>query len=95
MPRVIFAPEAEDDLTCIAKFIARDSPKAARKLVQRLRKTCNSLATQPDLGEIRDEFGVSGCRTFSVGNYVIFFRRAKNGVEVARIVHGNRDLRNI
>ena len=30
MPRVDFAPEADDDLIGIADFIARDKPEAAR-----------------------------------------------------------------
>jgi toxin ParE1/3/4 len=38
---------------------------------------------------------VPGCRSFSVGNYVVFFRPIKNGIEVARIVHGSRDFRGL
>jgi len=31
----------------------------------------------------------------SVGVYVIFFRPTENGVEIARVVHGSRDLSRI
>ena len=95
MPHVIFAPEADDDLICIADFIARHKPSAARRWVQKISESCQTLAAQPGLGEFRNEFGVPECRSFSVGNYVIFFRRVEGGIEVARIVHGNRDIRNI
>jgi hypothetical protein len=47
------------------------------------------------MGEIREGFGVLGCRSFSVGNYVIFFRPIDSGIEVARVIHGSRDKRNI
>ncbi len=95
MLRVIYSPEAEVDLVGIAEFIARDKPEAARRWVQRIRETCDTLATHPEMGEMRSEFGVSGCRSFSVGTYVIFFRPTETGIEVARVVHGYRDMRNL
>ncbi len=95
MPRVLYAPEAEGDLVGIAEYIARDKPVAARKWVDKIRTTCETLATQPQMGELRQGFGVPGCRCFSVGNYVIFFRAAGDGIEVARIIHGSRDMRNL
>jgi toxin ParE1/3/4 len=53
------------------------------------------LATQPEMGELRLEFGIAGCRTFSVGNYVIFFSAIEDGIRVARVIHGSRDLRHL
>lgn len=95
MPRVEYAQDADDDLAGIAEFIARDKPEAARRWVQTVRETCSTLASQPEMGEMRTGFGVPGCRSFSVGNYVIFFKAVDDGIEVARIVHGNRDMRDI
>ncbi len=95
MPRVDYAPEADDDLVGIAEVIARDKPEAARRWIQKICDVCSTLATQPELGELRKGFGVPGCRSFSVGNYVIFFKPVDDGVEIARIVHGSRDMRNI
>ena len=95
MSRVIYAPEADDDLVGIAGFIARDKPDAARHWVRTIRETCEMLATQPEAGEIRNGFGVPDCRSFTVGNYIIFFRAAKGGIEVARIIHGSRDMKNL
>ena len=95
MAHVIYAPEADDDLEGIVAYIARDKPNAARDWLARLRQTCNTLAENPEVGEARDGFGVPGCRSFSVGNYVVFFRAIKNGIEVARVIHGSRDVRNL
>ena len=95
MPRVDYAPEADDDLVGIAEVIARDKPGAARRWVQKIRDTCSTLATQPEMGELRKSFGVPDCRSFSVGNYVIFFRAIDGGIKVSRVIHGNRDMRNI
>ena len=95
MPSVIYAPEADDDLFGIVEYIARDKPEAARKWLRKIRKTCETIAAQPEMGELRPGFGVAGARTFSVGNYVIFFRGTEGGIEVSRVIHGNRDMRNI
>ena len=95
MSQVIFAPEADNDLIEIAAFFARDKPDAARHWVQGLRETCQVLASHPESGEDRPDFGVSGCRCFSVGVYIVFFRPIAGGIEIARIIHGNRDLRNL
>ncbi|TWU44952.1 hypothetical protein Q31b_01230 [Novipirellula aureliae] len=50
------------------------------------------LAENPGLGEIRKGFGVPVCRSFTVSRYVIFFRPNGNGVDIARILDGSRDL---
>ncbi|MCR9115982.1 MAG: type II toxin-antitoxin system RelE/ParE family toxin [bacterium] len=59
-----------------------------------MREKCEALAENPKLGEKRPNFGPVGCRCVSVGNYVIFFSAISNGIEVARIIHGSRDLKN-
>ncbi len=93
MLNVVYALEADDDIVGIADYIARDKPEAARRWIVNIRNTCEALATQPEMGELRSGFGVSECRSFSVGNYVIFFRALSDGIEVARIIHGSRDMR--
>ena len=95
MANVIYAPEADDDLFGIVEYMARDKPDAARNWLRQIRETCEMIANQPEVGELRPGFGVSGCRSYSVGNYVIFFRATDDGREVSRVIHGNRDMRNI
>jgi toxin ParE1/3/4 len=95
MPGVFYSPAADDDLLGIAEYIARDKPEAARRWVQKIQETCELLASQPKLGESRPGFGLSGVRSFSVGSYVIFFRAIAGGIEIARVVHGSRDLHDL
>jgi toxin ParE1/3/4 len=92
--KVVYAPEANDDLESIVDFIARDKPRAARDWLQRIRETCEMLATQPEAGEEYREFGIRGCRSFCVGQYVVFYRAFAEGIEVSRVLHGSRDIRN-
>ena len=95
MPQVVYSAAADDDLSNIAAYIARDKPTAARRWMQTIREKCSIFAKHPMLGEERPGFEVLGCRCFSVGNYVVFFRPIEDGIEVARIVHGSRDLRSL
>ena len=95
MPAVIYAPEADDDLEGIVDYIARDKPTAAREWLAKVRATCQILAENPQVGEVREGFGVPDCRSFSVGNYVVFFRPVDDGIEVSRVIHGSRAMRNI
>ena len=95
MAHVTYAPEADDDIFGIVDYIARDKPEAARNWLRKIRDTCETIATHPEVGEVRLGFGVPGCRSFSVRNYVIFFRKVEGGIEVSRVIHGNRDMRNI
>jgi plasmid stabilization system protein ParE len=43
------------------------------------------------MGELRSEFSTGAYRSFSVGNYVIYFKPAVDGVRIARVLHGSRD----
>ena len=92
---VTYAPEADDDLFGIVEYIARDKPEAARNWLRKIRETCEAIANQPNMGELRPKFGVPGARSISVGDYVIFFRATEGDIEVSRVIHGNRDMRNI
>ena len=92
MSEATFSQDAEADLLDIVEFIARDNPIAAREWVDAVRQRCHLLSQHPLMGESRPGFGVAGCRSISVGLYVIFFRPSASGVEIARILHGSRDL---
>lgn len=95
MSRARFSADAEADLLAIAEFIAQDNPNAARELLRAIGERCELLAQHPLTGESRPGFGVAGCRSVSVGVYVIFCRPTKDGLEIARILHGSRDLGNL
>ena len=95
MAKPVYAPAAREDLQAIVEFIARDKPQAARRWLARLRETCRLLARHTGMGERRPEFLSGDCRSFSFGNYVIFFRPVSRGIEVVRVVRGERDVRSL
>ncbi|MBL8809810.1 MAG: type II toxin-antitoxin system RelE/ParE family toxin [Planctomycetaceae bacterium] len=91
MTRLLITESAQADLDQIWLFIARDNPIAADQFVERLISRCHSYANQPLLGERRPELGPD-IRCFSAGSYVVFYLPMADGVQLARVIHGARDV---
>jgi toxin ParE1/3/4 len=91
MSQVKIAEEAEADLVEIWVFIAQDNVEAADQFLERIYDTCQALARSPSMGRERSDLA-RGVRSFPVGTYLIFYRRARRGIEVARVLSGFRDL---
>ena len=82
---------ARSDLDEIWFYIAQDNVDAADKFIHAVVSRFPRLATMPELGRRREELS-PGLRSFPVGHYIIFYRPMENGVEIARVLHGARDL---
>ena len=93
MPRLEISPAARGDLVGIGIYIAQQSGSRQRadSFLDSIYQTCELLATQPEMGELRTEFATGRYRSFSVGNYVIYFRPTPDGIRIARVLHGARD----
>ncbi|TWT81729.1 Plasmid stabilization system protein [Planctomycetes bacterium CA13] len=95
MGKVRYSKLASSDLYENSEFIARDKPEAAYRWVEKIEAACQTLAVNPETGQRRISKNHGACRSFSCGNYVIFFRGLGDEVEIIRIVRGERDLDNI
>lgn len=84
-------PQAERDLDEIWWFIAQDDPDAADAWIDQLVSTARTLADNPGMGRSRDEL-MPGIRSFSVGDYVLFYLPVPNSIELVRVLNGYRDL---
>ena len=89
------SPSAEADMKSISSGLAQFSEDSGSKWLVGIRDLFDMLESHPDVGEFRAEFSISDCRSFTYGRYVVFFRRLTDGIEIARIIHASRDLRNI
>ncbi|QDV40401.1 Plasmid stabilization system protein [Stieleria neptunia] len=88
MPRLRYSAASKEDLTEIARFIAKDKPDAARKWVAKLRQRCRLAAKHPDIGDDRSDLG-ERIRSTYVGSYIIFFRENDDTLEIVRILRGD------
>ncbi len=63
----------------------------ADALLRQLAGTMRTLAGNPLMGRSREDL-LPGLRSFAVGSYIIFYRPVERGIEVARVLHGARDI---
>ena len=85
-----FIALALQDLKEIRDFIAKDKSGIASQYMTMLKQKCELLASSPGLGVQREEY----CKLykFPVDSYLIFYRPSQAGIDVIRILHGNRDI---
>jgi len=92
MPLIIRSPEADADIYEAAAYIASNNLDAAIRWIDTIDEKLRLLAEFPGLGTAREELG-RAVRSLPVGNYLIFYRQANDGIEVVRVLHGARNLR--
>ncbi len=95
MVQVRCTPEAEEDLIRIGSYIAADNPSAALRWVDAIEAVCDLLATQPGIGQQTRTKRFGDVRRHVVGNYLIYYEAASEGIVVIRVVHGARDQGNL
>lgn len=91
MPQLWVTPDAEGDLKEIWLYIARDAVEAADAFLTRIDKDLRLLAANPRLGRARPEL-LRGIHSWAIGQYIVFYRPLRGGIEVARVLHGARDI---
>lgn len=89
--RYLIDPDARRDLEQIFDYVTAENRSAAQRLMRAFRQRFRLLASQPLMGQARPELAPN-LRSFSVGNYVFFFRPIAHGIAVARVLHGARDI---
>ncbi len=91
MPTVQRTSLAHADLIEIALRIATDNPAAADSWLETIEQKSRLLATMPQMGRLRPELS-PGIRSWAVGEYMIFYCEIPDGIVIARVLHGSRDL---
>ena len=91
MGRVERTPQAVDDVLAIWEYVAvkHFSPDAADRLLRRFDEVLHLLSDQPEMGTRQDPFS-AGLRSFSIGDFVLFYRPLLDGVRLIRLLHGAR-----
>jgi toxin ParE1/3/4 len=90
--RLSWTRRAKSDLFSIGRFIARDSPVAARAFVAKLQARARRAAGFPRSGRAVPELRREDVREVIVGNYRIVYRVTKVSVEVLTVFEGHHLL---
>jgi toxin ParE1/3/4 len=85
---------ARRDLQRIAAGIAVDSWNVAQRVLGEFTEKFEFLGRNPYGGRSREELA-PGLRSFGLYEYLIFYRVAKPGIRIVRVVHGRRDLHSL
>ena len=93
MNRYIVSPQAVADLQAIWDYIGikQGSPGAASDQLVRFHEKFALLASQPLMGEIREDLR-PGLRIFVADSYLILYYPLGDGIEVVGVVHAARHI---
>lgn len=94
MLTLIKAPKAEADLIDIWLYVAEDQPVNADRLLDRLNEAALLIAETPDMGVDRPRL-CQNLKSFSVGNYILYYRIKADALELIRVLSASRDIDNI
>ena len=93
MTQILWSPEAIEDVEAIRAYVARDSPRYADLLVERLVSAVERLETDPLSGRMVPEVGDDTVREVIHGNYRIVYRVRSDLVDIVTVFHGARLFR--
>ncbi|MFY9844890.1 MAG: type II toxin-antitoxin system RelE/ParE family toxin [Terriglobales bacterium] len=95
MKRYRVAPEAEDDLRQIWRYLLGEAGLAIANRIQgELVDAFETLADVPGKGHKRPDLTPRDVLFFSVYQYMIVYRRAEL-LEVVAVLHGKRDVKRL
>ncbi|MDE2435287.1 MAG: type II toxin-antitoxin system RelE/ParE family toxin [Sphingomonadales bacterium] len=91
MTILVLARQAQTDLRDIADYIARDNPDRAVSFVDELLAAMELIRERPTSFRLRSEWRAN-LRSSVYHGYQIIFQISGNRVEIARVLHGSRDI---
>lgn len=96
MSRVVLSEAARNDRRAITAYtVDRFGIKQARRLRDQFEAAMNALAEPPLIGRPKEELDPPGYRfRYSVvmKSFIIVYEPTDNGIRVARLLHGARNL---
>ena len=88
--KIIWSPEALNDIEAIGEYIARDSEFYAHSTIQKIFEAPQPLIQHPNLGRIVPEIGNEFLRELFVFQYRIIYEIKLSEIHVLTVIHGKR-----
>jgi toxin ParE1/3/4 len=87
------APHARADLDQIWDYILMEtgSEITADRVIDTIVERFYLLAQWPRIGRVRSDLR-RGLRSHPAGDYLIFYRINRAGIDILRVLHGRRDI---
>jgi len=90
--RVLWSQTALGHLTDIYEYIARDSERYAKRMVDRITARSKQIAGFPESAPVVAEYGDPGVREVLEGPYRVIYRVRPHAAVVLAVIHGARLL---
>jgi plasmid stabilization system protein ParE len=90
--KVLWTRTAAGHLTDIYEYIARDSRRYAKRMVDRITGRSKQIAGHPESAPIVPEYGDAAVREVLEGPYRVIYRIQSDAVIVLAVIHGARLL---
>jgi addiction module RelE/StbE family toxin len=93
--KIVWSPEALEDLESLAEYISRDSEFYARSVVSKVVEISRALTEFPLIGRVVPELGNDTIRERFIYSYRLVYRIAEKEILIVAVIHGKRLLENI
>jgi antitoxin ParD1/3/4/toxin ParE1/3/4 len=95
MTPFVLTPLARRDLEEIWDYLAAENRKVAERVFKRIEASVGKLARTPGIGHFREDLADRRHRFFQVYSYLIVYRPSTQPLEIIRILHASRDVRDL
>jgi toxin ParE1/3/4 len=92
MVKIIWSPDALEDIELIAEYISRDSPNRASKFVEKLVLSTDRLIEFPFSGRIIPELNDENRREIIIDQYRIMYEYKNNEVWITAVFHSSKGV---
>ena len=86
--KVVWSPEAIEDVESIAQYIDRDSEFYARAVATRIIQTARSIESFPWMGRVVPELEDEKMRERLVYSYRVVYQMQANRILIVAVIHG-------
>lgn len=93
--KLIWSPQAIEDIEAIAEYIARDSTIYAESTVEQIFQAPERLMQFPKLGRIVPEKNDESIREIFIFQYRIIYEILPSEVHILTVVHGKRIIEDL
>jgi toxin ParE1/3/4 len=90
--RVHWTNAARRHLQAIHDYIAQDSKRYARRMVDRLTRRSQQLSDHPLIGAKAEKYEEQDIREIFVKPYRLFYRVKSNQIDILAVIHAAREL---
>lgn len=93
--KVVWSPEAIEDVDSIAEYIGRDSLVYAQAVVTKILETVQNIKELPLAGRVVPELGDDRVRERFVYSYRLVYRIENQAILIVAVIHGKRSFESI